>query len=458
MSDNDAKPATYSHEYLANLDARHLVHPCGSPKGASHNPFIFESGHGVWLRDIDGNEYIDAYGAMGTMIAGYGRSDIAEVMASQATTLAFSHCFYGYSTPPAILLAGRIASLAPAGLTHVFFTSGGSESNESAIKAARLYHSARGNAGKYKIISRRLAYHGLTLGTLPATGMPAFHRGFGPEDPNYVLVDPPYCYRCPVGKRHPECELACAQQVEDAIIREGPESVAAFIGEPMIGSGGYIVPAPGYLQRIREICDTYDVLMIDDEVLAGFGRTGRMFAIEHWGIVPDIITSAKALTSGYAPLGAVILSDRVYSTMNGERGVSYAHGFTYSGHTTCCAVGLKTLDIIRDEYLEERAASMGARLLAGLRSIVDDGLAGDARGIGLLAGLELTHADDSSRSNEQPGALGSQVVEAALRHGVIVRNAGDIIGLRPPLVINEDEVDRVVAALRDSIKEVKGQV
>lgn len=428
---------------LKALDKAHLIHPGTSPYlHSQQGPIIMVSGHGSWVRDVHGKEYVDGFAAMGSLLVGHGRTEIADAIAEQARQLAFSTTYYHYSNPRAIELATQVASLTPGDLNHVYFTMGGSESNESAFKLVRYYFAIQGKPEKHKIISRERGYHGLTIATMSATGLPQLQKWFGPLAPGFLQV-PPFS---------PEA-------LEAAIQREGAETVAAFIAEPVLGVGGHVPPPPDYWPCVRGICSRYGVLLIADEVVTGFGRTGKLFGVQNWDVVPDVMTFAKGLTSGYLPLGACVVSDRIYQDfVDNPGGPVLSHGFTYSGHAACCAAGLASLRIVLDEDLPSRAAATGAYLLEQLQMLAKHEIVGEIRGFGLMAAVELVKRRDPVEPFEQPGKAGNLVYQHALGNGVIVWPSGDTIMIRPPLVLTRDEVDTIVAALDEAITAVQPQM
>ena len=435
-SDNNA-------DELRELDKAHFLHPGVSlSKHHRTGPIIIVSGRGSILRDVDGNEYIDGYAAMGTQLVGHGREEISDAIYAQSKELCFSTSYYQYSNVPAIKLAAKLASLAPGDLEHVFFTSGGSEANETAFKIARCYFAAQGRTEKHKIISRQRSYHGLTLATLSASGLPQFRKYFGPLVPGFRQVD-----------------THSADALEQASLEEGPAPVPAFIAEPMLGVGGHVPPMVDYFPKVRAICDKYDVLFICDEVVCGFGRTGKWFGIQHWNVVPDIMTVAKGVTSGYLPLGGAIISNRIVDTIERELGEQVlSHGFTYSGHATCCAAGNANLAIIEREDLPRQSAETGAYLLGQLKELSRFPVVGEVRGLGMAAAVELWRDPANKTPFQTPGAAGRVVYETALKAGVILRPSGDTITIRPPLVLTRGEVDRLVEAAAAGIRQVQEQV
>ncbi|MHB8732682.1 MAG: aminotransferase family protein [bacterium] len=438
---------------LIAQDQRHLIHPLHHPSDHQNAVLIVE-GRGAMLKDADGREYIDGLSSLWNVNIGHGRAELAEVAADQMRRLAFNSSYVGAANVPSIRLADRLVHLAYPSSSGVYFTTGGAESNESAFKTARFYWKVRGKPDKVKIISRVHGYHGVTMAAMSATGMAAFHKMFGPLVPNFVHIPAPYAYRWPTGG---DVAAEAADALEQAIVREGPETVAAFIAEPVQGAGGVIPPPPGYFQRVRAICNKYEVLLIADEVITGFGRTGRWFALGHWNVEPDIVSFAKGVTSAYLPLGGIILSERVHGTLlEAPADQKYMHAATYSGHPVCCAVGLANVDIIEREGLVERAGVIGRRLLAGLETLRDLAPVGDVRGLGLMCAVELV---EDKKTKKPALGLGGRVVREARSRGLIARiragsadpAVGDTICLAPPLMTPEETIDRIPVILRESV-------
>ncbi|MBU3737873.1 MAG: aspartate aminotransferase family protein [Rhodoferax sp.] len=435
---------------LLQRDHRHLVHSLHSEK--THlDGRVWVRGEGCELLDADGNRYIDAMSGLWNVTLGYGQPALVQAAASQMGELAYASGYSGSSNLRAMELAERLASLCYPSINRFFFTSGGGESTDSTIKTARYYWKAMGKPGKYKTISLMGGYHGTTLASMCATGMPAYWPSFEPRMPGFVHIPNHDRYRYPAVEGQ-DPGLAAANELERAILAEGPDSVALFLIEPVCGAGAY-VPPPGYLQRIREICDRYEVLLAADEVITGFGRTGRLFALDHWGIEPDLVQFAKGITSGYVPLGGVGLSDRVAEVFDRADSVPWMHCYTYSGHPVACAVALATLDVIESQRLVEAATRLGDRLHQGLRNALGDHPhVGDIRGLGLMAGVELV-ADRSSKASFDPARkIGPAVISEARQRGVVTRGRGDTIYLGPALVASEALVDRVVDVIADSVR------
>jgi adenosylmethionine-8-amino-7-oxononanoate aminotransferase len=439
---------------LLQADQRHLIHPLHHPK--EHTAArIFVEGRGAILRTADGVDYIDGLSALWNVNAGHGRAELAEAAAAQMTKLAYASAYAGFSNEPAIRLAERIVGLTYSNMAAAYFTTGGAESNESAFKIARYFWKRMGKPEKVKIISRHYGYHGVTLAAMSATSLPGYHKMFGPLVPEFLQVAPPYPYRWP-GNGDPGIEAADA--VEAAIEAQGADRIAAVIAEPVMGAGGVIVPPASYFPRLRQICDRHHVLLIADEVITGFGRTGRWFALGHWGVEPDLVSFAKGVTSGYLPLGGVVVSQRVHQTLeNAPLDERFMHAATYSAHPTCCAVGLRNVELLEREGLVERAAVMGRKLLAGLETLRSLSVVGDVRGLGMMCGVELVE-DQASR---KPAiGLGGRVVAEAMKRGLIIRQrggggsplSGDSLCIAPPLVTPEAILDRIVNILGEAIQ------
>jgi adenosylmethionine-8-amino-7-oxononanoate aminotransferase len=423
---------------------------------------VIVRGKDVFLYDQAGREYLDAVGGIAVVNVGHAVPEIIAAMAEQAGRVAFVHGGT-FANEPAQALADELVTWTPPGLRHVLLLSGGSEATETAMKLARQYQLERGQAGKYRVISRWISYHGNTLGALSMSGRTAWRRDFVPYLQPFPKIHPPYCYRCPYGKTYPSCQVACAEDLERVITLEGPDSIAAFIAEPVIGtSAAGVTPPPEYYPHIREICDRHDILFIADEVITGVGRTGRNFGIEHWGVIPDMITVAKGLSGGYAPLAAVILHDRVYEAIARGSGRT-TQGFTYSGHPVSAAAGLAVLRYVKAHDLVTNAARMGRLLLERLATLRRYPIVGDVRGLGLFLGVEFV-ADQASKRPFPPEAeITRRIVEATLDEGVIVVPgmaglidgvAGDHIQVSPPYTFTEAHADRLVSALETAIEKV----
>ncbi|MHB8219511.1 MAG: aminotransferase class III-fold pyridoxal phosphate-dependent enzyme [Acidimicrobiales bacterium] len=449
---------------LADRDAAHLIHPVTAPKDmAATGPRIVTQGDGWWITDDQGRRLIDGFAGLWCVNVGHGRPEIARAVAEQMAVLEYATTFHGQSHPVAIELAERLTGMFPAtwNLSHVMFSSGGSEANETNFKLVRMYWSLKGEDRKKTIVARNHGYHGLTIATMSATGIMPMHWNFGPEAPGFAHIPAPYCYRCELGKTFPECGLACADSLAEYVEAQGPETVAAFIAEPVIGAGGIIPPPPGYFTRIREICDRYGILFIADEVVCGFGRTGTMFGVEQYEVRPDVVTLAKGITSGYVPLGASVVSEEIWSTI--AEGLPdrmpLSHGFTYSGHPVCCAAALANLDIIEDDHLVENARDTGAYLLERMRELERYDSVGEVRGLGLMVGIELVADKATKKGFAEPHKACERVEHEAWARGLYCRAMGiEVVGLAPPLTIDRATVDQMVAILAESIEAMEADI
>jgi adenosylmethionine-8-amino-7-oxononanoate aminotransferase len=453
---------------LVKSDHEHLIHPLHHPVDAAE-PVIYVRGRGATLTDIGGKDYLDGLAGLWNVNVGHGRAELAEAAAHQMKELAYYSGYVGFSNLPAIELAEKLVSLAYDNMQAVFFTCGGAEANESAFKTARFYWKAQGKPGKVKIIARQNAYHGVTLQAMSATGMAPYWKMFEPRVPGFVHIQTCYPYRFQGARPGETVGQAAARELEEAILREGPDTVAAFIAEPIHGGGGVIYPTDDYLPLVREVCTRHQVLFIADEVITGFCRTGKWFALSHWNVKPDILAFAKGVTSGYLPLGGIMVTRAIKDAMdNVAPGDRWMHAYTYSGHPTCCAVGLKNIEIMERERLWERAAQMGARLHDGLRAAFGDHPnAGDIRGgKGLLAALELVEDRGSKANFAADQKVGNRVAAEMMKRGVVTRVRptsgphpanGDTVFFSPPLVVTEAEVDRLVSVTRDAVKAVLGK-
>ena len=421
------------------------LHPTYHPKSHA-NPLVIERGEGVWLYTTDGQKILDGMAGLWNINAGYGREEIAKAAYDQMKKLAFTSGFSGMTNLPSIELADKLAGFAYEGLNTTMFTSGGSESNDSAFKTARYYWKRKGKPGKFKVIARKNSYHGVTLAGTFATGLEKYHTMFGPAVDGFVHIPAPNPYRYEGELKDGETiGQSAARALEEAILREGVDTVSAFIAEPVMGVGGVIVPPDDYFPLVRAICDKYEVLFIADEVITGFGRTGEWFGLKHWNVKPDILSFAKAITSGYAPLGGIQISDEIRATMESAADAeAYMHGYTYSGHAMACAVGLKNIEIMEHEEYPKRAHDLGKRLLDGLKTLLEFPFVGNVRGLGLICGVEIV--SDKEAKTADP-ALTTRIFKAAQERGLRTRPLGNTLAFAPPVCIDEDEVDEIVKRL-----------
>ncbi|WP_058188551.1 aminotransferase family protein [Terracidiphilus gabretensis] len=449
---------------LARLDRQHQIHSLHHPVETTDS-LIFESGNGIYVRDTEGREYIDGLSGLWNVNVGHGRGELAEVAADQMKRLAYYSGYAGSTTIPSIELAERLIKLAPS-MGAVFFSSGGAEANESAFKTARYYWKVSGKPDKVKIISRIHGYHGVTLQAMTATGMAGYKKMFSPLVPGFIHIPTCYPFRSEEVKTGITVGEAAARELEEAILREGPDTIAAFIGEPIHGAGGAIYPTDDYWPRIREICTRYDVLMIADEIITGFGRTGRWFGLEHWDVRPDILSFAKGVTSGYLPLSGIIVHQKIKDALDSvEPANRWMHGYTNSGHPPCCAVALRNIEIIDREGLLENTARMGDLLLTLLKDAFEDHPnAGDIRGgKGLLAAVEFVEDRKTRKNFSAQKDFGAQLRIEMINRGVITRTRpvigehplpGDEVLFAPPLIINEEQIHQMVEVTKESVETV----
>lgn len=424
-------------------------------RNVNKNYLEVDRGEGIYLYDKEGNRYIDACSGAAVSNLGHAHPRIIHAMVKQAQKVAFSHLSRWTSTPIQEL-ADLIASLAPGSLSKLYLVSGGSEATESALKMARQYYMERdGKTGKYRIISRWKSFHGNTIGSLSMTGDK--RRGkYTPLLLNFPHIAPAYCYRCPFGKSQDSCHVDCALDLERTLKMEGADHIAAFIAEPVGGAAcGAIVPHKDYFKIIREICDHYDILLIADEVMAGFGRTGSMFSIEDWGVVPDMICAAKGMSAGYSPLGAVIAKEEIYNTFKQGSGV-FVHGHTYGGNPLSAAVALEVIKTLVEDKMVENSRMVGDYLLAQLKeTLLPFSYVGDVRGKGLMLGVEIVKDKVTKEPFPVKMGMAEKLTNTLMKHGVIVYpgngNAdgenGDQFLLAPPLIITKDQADELVEGL-----------
>ena len=434
-----------------------------------NSPITITHGEGVYLYDETGKRYIDAVGGVGVVSIGHGVKEIYDAVARHAGDITYAFGGANMTTPWQEELAQVIVSLAPKNVRRVYFVSGGSEANETAVKMARQYHMHRGNVSKHKVIARWQSFHGVTLATLSLSGRPSWREPYDPYLMHVPHIVPPYCYRCPFTMTHPQCGVACADDLERTLLLEGPDTVAAFIAEPIIGTSATgITPVPEYYRKIREICDKYDVLFIADEVLCGYGRTGDNFAIDFWGVEPDIITAGKGIGSGYAPIAVAIASEKVVQAFQRSRTGEFTHGFTQSGNAMACFIGLQVYHYMQEHDLFHRSAQVGGYLherLAGLAERHE--IVGEVRGRGLLAGVEFVADRETRRPFPVEANVTTKVVSRTREKGVMLipgmkdsnhGKGGDHVQITPPYVISHDEVDAVVDVLDEVIGELEREL
>ena len=436
-------------------DAAHLIHPLHNPAAHSGGK-VWVGGEGAFLIDANGDRYIDGLSGLWNNTAGNGCRELIEAGSRQLGALAYASGYTGSTNPRAIELAEKLAAITYPNINHFYFTSGGGESTDSNIKMARYYWKLKGKPEKTKVISLIWGYHGVTLAAMSATGINAYWPMFEPRVPGFVHIPShyPYFYDAPQGAASPG--IAAANELEKAILAEGAETVAMFIVEPVQGAGGVIVPPDDYFPRIREICDKYDVLLVSDEVITGFGRTGKMFGLEHWGVKPDLIQFAKAITSGYFPLGGIGVSDEIADVIQAS-GKPWMHAYTYSAHPTGCAIAVAMLDLIEKEDFPGQAAAKGKRLLSGLKAALGDHPhVGDIRGLGLMCGVEYVKDKATKEVFDAAEGIGAKVNSATMERGLFSRARGDVYCIAPPIVTEEATLDQIVEILADATKAVLG--
>ncbi len=431
-----------------------------------HYPRI-ERGQGIYLYDDKGKEYID--GCCGSAVAniGHGNEEVALVAAEQIRKVAFTH-LSRFTSEPVEECARKVAEMTPGDLDHVYFVSGGSEATETCVKLTRQYFKERdGNTSKWKVISRWPSYHGATIGALSMSGTIGRRKIYDPYLCDFPKINQAYCYRCPYNSRYPECGVACAYELEREILRWGEENVAAFIAEPVVGSAAPAAcPPKEYFKVIRDICDRYDILFISDEVMMGFGRTGRNFGIDHYGVVPDLIACAKGMSCGYTPLGAAVANKRVFDTIMVEGSGQFVHGHTYGANPLSCAIGSKVLDILKRDNLVKNAAVMGEYLLNRFQKLYDYPVVGDVRGRGLMFGIEFVKDRETREPFEPSKNVKGLVTVNCLDEGLVPYPGGgsvdgirgDHILLAPPITITTDEADLICEKLEKAIARTSEQL
>ncbi len=440
-------------------DRAHVLHPWEHfPPGPRKDNLVIVEGDGAFVFDSEGRRYLDGVGGLWCVNVGHGRETIANAMSKQAKRLAYYNQFVDTATEPAAELASRLAEIAPESLNRVFFSSGGSDANEAAVRTIHHYFNRLGMPQKKKLISRADAYHGTTYLTMTLTGKFDDHVGFDLVDNLVHYVSSPNAYRRPAGTSLEEFTDLLVCELEDAILRLGPENVAAFFAEPVLGAGGVIVPPAGYHERTLEVCRRHGVLYVSDEVVTGFGRLGHMFASkEMFGIEPDIITCAKGLTSGYAPLGATLVSDAIYDAIrvSDPRNPYFSHGFTYSGHPVCCAAALANLDILEAEDLCGRVRELGPYFEEQLATLKDLPIVGDVRGSRFMLCVENVADKQSKALLPEEVDIGKRISDHCEARGLLVRPLGHLNVLSPPLILSRDQIDSLVSILRESIEETQ---
>ena len=435
-------------EHAANDIAAHL-HPFTNL--ATHpqlGPLVIQRGDGIFVEDDQGRRYLEAMSGLWCASLGFSNARLAKAGGEALHGLPYYHTFNGRSNPAAIALAEKLLSLAPVPMSKVFFANSGSEANDSAVKLVWYYHNAIGKPEKKKIIARRNAYHGVTVAAASLSGLVPNHRDFDLPIDRILHVDCPHHFRyAEAGESEEDFATRLAAALEQRILDEGPGTVGAFIAEPVMGAGGVLVPPATYFDKVQKVLAKYEVLLIADEVICGFGRTGEMFGSTTFGLKPDILTAAKALSSGYVPISAVMVNEKVHAAVAANSGKigTFGHGFTYSGHPVACAIALETLKVYEDENIVAHVQSLAPQFQQGLQAHAGRRYVGEVRGVGLIGAIEL-YADPAKRTPFDPAQkAGARLAELALAQGLIVRAMGDSIAFCPPLIITAEQVDDMFA-------------
>jgi 4-aminobutyrate---pyruvate transaminase len=419
-------------------------------------PMVIERGDGIYVIDSAGNRYIEGLGGLFCASLGFSEQRLVDAAHRQMKKLPFYHSFGGKSHDTAIELAERLINLSPVPMSKVFFVNSGSEANDTAVKMIWYYHNSIGKPEKKKIISRLRGYHGVTVASASLTGLPNNHRDFDLPIKGILHTDCPLHYRyANPGESEEAFATRCAESLEQMIQKEGPDTIAAFFAEPLMASGGCIVPPPTYYEKIQAVLRKYDILLVADEVICGFGRTGNMFGTQTFGLQPDIITMAKQLSAAYQPIAAVMINERVYAAIrsSSEKIGTFGHGFTYGGHPVATAVALETLKIYEERDIVSHVRSIMDGFQAGLHALADHPLVGNARGVGLIGALEIVGDKETKQPFDPSWAVASYVGERALKHGLITRALGDTVNFCPPLIITREEIVDMYARARSALDE-----
>lgn len=439
------------------LDKKVQFHPFTDAKAnLEQGGFIIERGEGIYVYDIYGKKYLEGMAGLWSVAVGFNNQRLINAAVKQLNTLPFYHQFSHKAVLPSIELSEKLIEMSPVPMSKVFLANSGSEANDTAIKLVWYYQNAKGNTQKKKIISRKNAYHGITTVSASLTGIPTIHKGFDlPLKGFHHLTCPNYYREALDGESVEQFVDRLAQEFEDLILAEGPETIAAFIGEPVMGAGGVIVPPKNYWEKMQEICKRYDILVIADEVICGFGRTGEMFGSETFNIKPDMLVVSKQLSSSYQPISALMINEEIFQHVVEQTSVygAFAHGFTGGGHPVAAAVALENLKIIEEEGLVEQSRRVGARMFNNLKALENHDLVGEIRGVGLIGAIELVDCKTSKAPFETAGKLGRYFCARAHEHGLIIRNIGDVIALCPPLIISDEEIDEMVNLLQKALND-----
>nr|WP_175800664.1 aspartate aminotransferase family protein [Burkholderia anthina] len=440
---------------MHSSDIKHYIHPYTNLSShQSVGPMVIERGEGVYVYDDQGNRYLEALSGLWCAALGFSESRLADAADRQMRRLPFYHAFGHKSSEPSIRLAEKLISMAPAPMSKVFFANSGSEANDTAIKLAWYYNNALGRPKKKKIIARSRSYHGVTIATGSLTGSPTNHQDFDLPIDRVLHTDCPDFYRYGLpGETEEAFATRCVSALEQLILAEGPDTIAAFFAEPIMASAGMILPPVTYVEKLQAVLKKHDILLIADEVICGFARTGKMFGTESFGMTPDVITLAKQLSAGYAPISAVMVSERIDHAMisESEKIGTFAHGFTCSGHPVCAAVALEALRIYEDDDMVGRVQALAPHFQARVAALGEHPLVGTTRGHGLIAALELVADKGTRESFAQSAGVASYVGERARVHGMITRASGDVVNFCPPLIITHDQIDEMFDAATSAL-------
>ncbi len=444
---------------LGAIDAAHHLHPFSDMKKLNADGArIIQRGEGVYIFDNHGKKYLDGFAGLWCVNVGYGRREIADAVFEQMNELPYYNTFFGTVTPPAVLLAQKITSHAGPNLNHVFFTGSGSEANDTWLRMARVYWAALGQPKKKIVIARKNGYHGSTMAGASLGGMKYMHEQGDLPIGGIVHINQPYWYGEGGDLSRDEFGLKMARELEEKIDELGEDNIAAFVGEPIQGAAGVIVPPDSYWPEIARICKARNILLVTDEVICGFGRLGSWFGHQHYGVEPDFCPIAKGLSSGYLPIGGVLVSDRVAEVMINQVG-DFNHGFTYSGHPVCAAAALANIAILENEKLVERVRDdIGPYFAKAWNSLADHEMVGEVQNVGLMAGLQLASDKATRRRFEKPGDIGVMVRNHCLENGLVMRATGDRMLASPPLIITHEQVDELVSTLRKALDAVWAKV
>lgn len=443
-------------------DIAYYLHPYTNLKvHEKEGPLVITEGKGIYVYDENGKAYIEGLAGLWCTALGFDEERLVEAATAEMRKLPFYHSFFHKNHDVGIDLAEKLIQMAPVPMSKVSFTNSGSEANDTAVKLVWYYNNALDRPGKKKIISRIKAYHGVTVASASLTGLPNNHRDFDLPIANILHTDCPHHYRfAEPGESEEAFAARMAENLEKMILEEGPETVAAFIAEPVMGAGGVFVPPPTYFEKVQAVLKKHDVLFIVDEVICGFGRTGNLWGCETFNLKPDIITVAKALTSAYLPLGAVLISEPIYQALvkESEKIGIFGHGYTYTGHPVCAAVALEALKIYEERDIVGHVRRVAPRLQDGLRRLADHPLVGEVRGVGLIAAVELVKDKATKEPFDPADAVGLYLAKQAQKHGLIIRALGDIIAFSPPLIMTGEEIDEMLARFGKALDDTEAWV